>query len=602
MYATLVALLALFFIIAIFLIITAPQVFNQYFGYQMLFTGPMLFLMAGLLKAGKEFYAVILGIFTFLMMLYIGGIFSDNPPENSTSTLLTAIAFFIFVAGSIKIMKRSGTESIPTLAETMRTKYTLMLAGFAFFWMLLYIWNPGGFMTTYFGPVMFFSLFIGFFLCTAIMLYNQTIGLGSNGFGSERTTDYVPEFMKKMLFGLVVVALTGLLIWGALKMFGLFDLESDSSSSSSLFSLFLNMALLFVVLGGIYKFMNLSQWMERNPIWNLLTNIVFFIPCMFSYGVNFAAGNTGKKGFAEFFKSPANKTEMGFFFGSLLLLAGYFFLPFVYKKYLKNIQYKKLGDVGALQSIFGKYGFGNGISIGGNIGNTGKLLVETPTPTNKQTDVTSFPSLSETETFDRQFAMSMWFYLDSFPPSTSSAYTKMVSLLSYGDNPAIRYSSEINTLFITTKNANDVDEQEQTEQVPEQTLDKMRQFKDRQKDKNKNLVNEIEGAKLLAFGTETDASGNRIIYKHPGVLLQKWNHVLINMSGGTMDVFYNGVLVKTAIGVVPYVKNDMLTIGCEGGVSGHVAGLTYFDHPLDITTIHEIYEEFREMRVPFIEV
>ena len=51
--------------------------------------------------------------------------------------------------------------------------------------------------------------------------------------------------------------------------------------------------------------------------------------------------------------------------------------------------------------------------------------------------------------------MSFWFYLDSFPPSTNSSYLKVVPILSYGENPTIKYSSVNNTLYITVKQKTD---------------------------------------------------------------------------------------------------------------------------------------------------
>ena len=41
--------------------------------------------------------------------------------------------------------------------------------------------------------------------------------------------------------------------------------------------------------------------------------------------------------------------------------------------------------------------------------------------------------------------------------------------------------------------------------------------------------------KLIDF----DENGNRIIYKQNDVLLQKWNNIIINYSGGTLDIFFN---------------------------------------------------------------
>jgi len=194
--------------------------------------------------------------------------------------------------------------------------------------------------------------------------------------------------------------------------------------------------------------------------------------------------------------------------------------------------------------------------------------------------------------------MSFWFYLDSFAQSTSSANHKLHNILSYGDNPCVKYDIETNTIFITVKNDGD----------SKIALYKMR-ANGNNNSSNTNLTetfsmsdirNKIEEIKTMPTTVELDDNGNRIIYKQSNVLLQKWNNIIINYNGGTLDVFYNGELVKSAIEVVPYMKFDMLTVGTDGGVSGNVANLVYFDTPIDYLQVHTLYNSLKASSPPII--
>jgi hypothetical protein len=251
---------------------------------------------------------------------------------------------------------------------------------------------------------------------------------------------------------------------------------------------------------------------------------------------------------------------------SLVLLGGYFFWIYL-GKYLVENSYLKQG---------------------------GKQLINNPIKTNILTNVTTYQNLSENNKFDYQYAMSFWFYLDSFPPSTNASYNKIVDILSYGENPSIKYSSSNNTLYITVKQKTDADSVvEFVQNTNPETIQKWNSVQDK--------INEaIEKVKSMPFGNEIDADGNRIIYKHKDVQLQKWNQILLNYNGGTLDVFYNGKLVKSAIEVVPYLKYDMLTVGTENGVSGNIANLMYFKQPLDIYTINTLYVSLKDKNPPII--
>ena len=165
----------------------------------------------------------------------------------------------------------------------------------------------------------------------------------------------------------------------------------------------------------------------------------------------------------------------------------------------------------------------------------------------------------------------------------------------YGENPCVKYDATTNTILITVKNDGD-------------SRIAMRKQRQQQKPNTKvtegftmsDIKNEIEEVKTMAVSNDLDSMGNRIIYKHSNVLLQKWNNIIMNYKGGTLDVFYNGELVKSAIEVVPYMKFDMLTVGSNNGISGNVANLVYFDTPIDYLQVHTLYNSLKGSSPPII--
>lgn len=531
---------------------------------------------------------IIIGILSFFMILYLGGVLSSDPTKNNIMVVVNFLIIALFIGIAIKIYKYYADKDEQTLnamslpkeirdAIRFRTKYTLIFAGFALFMLMLYFFNPFGIMTNYLGPIMFFSLFIGLFLIITITMYENYLG---NPTKNNPLTDdsVISPFLKKLLYILVVLGVLFGIIYAALHMFGVFDF--DATSPKSWISVMLNIIVLSVVLGIAYRMLNVAEILEKNPYLRLFVNILFYIPCLilyiFYYTFGFLSKFKGSESFKDFTVTPAKPFEIMMLVLSLLLLGGYLSWVLIGKKYFRT-NYLKQG---------------------------GRLLVNEPVPTDKLTNVTSYQSLSGGEIFDYQYALSFWFYLDAFPPSTNSSYNKVVSLLSYGENPAIKYSSEKNTLYISVKQTEQTDEDATDANAnananamdADITQEKIAEYKSSE-DKIKN---NIEKVKLMSFGEETDSDGNRLIYAHPDVQLQKWNHVLLNYNGGTLDVFYNGKLVKSAIQVVPYIKNDMLTIGTENGVSGNIANLSYFDKPLDIKTIDTLYTELKGKNVPSI--
>jgi hypothetical protein len=607
-YKLMMILFFIFLILMVILMLTNPKGFNKLFGYQIFITGPILMLVAFLIReilmfknnpndsffhninlSNKVWFiplmsliTLLISIFGFFMMLYVGGVFSDTPPENNTAMILNFIIIILFVIISGIIYKKykkiddDTLKSLPKatqIAFSMRTKYTSIFIAFVIFVALLYFVNPWNMMTDYSGPVIFFTLFVGIILVLMISIYQNVLTDPLN-FNETKDAPSVLTFIGKALYILVSLGVSLALIYGLLNLMGLF--EQDASKPESWGHIIFNLFLFCTMLGIIYKLANAGGFLDKNPYYRLILNVLFYIPCLLVIMMNKMYQLLGmKKTPTESLTetkafSPPNPFEIKMLILSLILLGLYFLWFFLAKKYFQSLYFRR----------------------------GGKQLINQPIETNVLTNVTSYQNLSNNNIFDYQYAMSFWFFLNSFPPNTNASYGKVVPMLSYGENPTIKYSSSNNTLYITVKqdvDTNTIDNfiKEKGSEMDSATIDKWKTNKNKISDK-------IENVKNMHFDNDLDVDGDRIIYTHPDVQLQKWNHILLNYSGGTLDVFYNGSLVKSAISVVPYMKFDMLTVGTDDGVSGNIANLIYFDHPLDILTMNTLYTSFKDKNPPVI--
>jgi hypothetical protein len=114
------------------------------------------------------------------------------------------------------------------------------------------------------------------------------------------------------------------------------------------------------------------------------------------------------------------------------------------------------------------------------------------------------------------------------------------------------------------------------------------------------IRSKIEEVKTMPMEVELDEDGNVIVYTKKGVLLQKWNNVVLNYNGGTLDIFYNGELVKSAIELVPCITFDVLNVGDDNGVSGNVANLLYFNESIDYVKVYALYNSLKGVNPPVI--
>jgi hypothetical protein len=194
----------------------------------------------------------------------------------------------------------------------------------------------------------------------------------------------------------------------------------------------------------------------------------------------------------------------------------------------------------------------------------GKQLVNKPVYTDKLYSLGNYIQLNDgSDKIDYQYAISFWTFIDAAPPSTSPAYNKYTSLLNFGYKPNVMYNAEKNTLIVITQ---------------------------------QKFINKTESNELL----DLDEKNKKVIYKNTNFLLQKWNNIIINYSGSTMDVFLNGELVSSAPNIIPYNTLDTLSIGEDNGIKGGICNVIYYNKSLDSMTIKGLYNQSKNLDPPVI--
>jgi hypothetical protein len=72
--------------------------------------------------------------------------------------------------------------------------------------------------------------------------------------------------------------------------------------------------------------------------------------------------------------------------------------------------------------------------------------------------------------------------------------------------------------------------------------------------------------------------------------LQKWNHLVVNYDGGTLDVFMNNKLVVSQKKVLKYEVDDLtLTVGGDTGIRGGVKNILYFHKAIGRQDVSRLY-------------
>jgi hypothetical protein len=343
------------------------------------------------------------------------------------------------------------------------------------------------------------------------------------------------DINKMSIFKRSLLTLFGIIISGLLIAWIVYYLQ-NLSGQSSIISFILNFSLVLVILALIYKTINVQLPGKSNSKKDGFFSLIVNLILYIPCAFS-GVFDYGAKKFTSSGSSSSGGPSSEVLSSIMLLVSALVLALTIF------IIYYKIPSLTEIITLQG-----------------GKLLVNNPVYTDTLYELASYKELNGTDNFEYQYGLSFWLFLYANSPSTSSASNKFVSLLNYGNKPNILYKASTNTLMIT---------------MEQKGLSK----------KNNKLI-------------DFDENGNRIIYKQNNVLLQKWNNIVINYTGGTLDIFFNNELVKSANEVVPYMTLDNLTIGTDGGISGGVCNVVYFKSPLTTSKMYSLYNMVKDKTPP----
>lgn len=490
--------------------------------------------------------SVLLAVFGFLYLLTLmnlSGISGLGKPKGVEGLAGTNTSFGGLFQGLTKMGLFSGVSFIIFLI--------IVVSG-----ILAY---PGGFLSDSTGPsskrdkvsgivILLIMIFLAWICFFGILFFTNKNG--ANEGASDSSLSYVLNLARQvfmLLFGLIISGLLiGWLVTGVEAL----------SSKSGIIAFVLNLLIVVAILTLVFKLVTGGTFYRKYAIFRLIVNSLLYIPCIFLgvietllsiLGFGAAVGKSGLSGLWSGLGTTieATKNTPASYYVLLvtviLLYIIYFFLA------------------PQLQKNFSKQG--------------GTLLVNNPVNLNSENVIGYYDNLNGTKTYEGtddydhnyKYAISFWLFIDADSPNYDGSLNKYTSVLNYGNKPNVLYNAHENTLMITLQNDGEP---------------------------------AIGSASRLKKPPELDPSGNIIVYKMSDVLLQKWNNIIINYSNGTLDIFYNGELVKSVNEAVPKMSKDALTIGSNNGISGGICNVVYFNTHIDMSQVYYLYNSVKNKTPP----
>jgi len=371
---------------------------------------------------------------------------------------------------------------------------------------IIYAWDPYSLSSKYPAITIFIVLFL-FFLGGMVLNYNQdSIKISEK----ERLATFTSYLSRLFLFlGLTV----GVIIF-FICVSWLF--RNYSSASTVIYWLLYTGIIAGAIGGALMLLKNNKEISELNKFnahkqysyFTLLKKLFFYIPCLFISFANYIK---------EQYKITAKPVWIVFFI-EMILIGANFLLPYIFHK------------IAAID---------------------GTQLLKDPVYLNNATTIGTFENLHKKvtgkNTYNYQYAISSWIYLNPQPPNTNESYSKFTPLLNYGGKPVIEYNGTTNTIRVHTKTG------------------------------KQTFIN---------------------VYSTKNIMYQKWMNFVINYDGANMDVFLNGELVGTQPNIAPYMSFDKVIAGKKDGIHGGICNVVYYDKTISRSDISMSYHLLKHLDIP----
>ena len=526
-----------------------------------------------------------------------------SPSFSIISVFLLSFLTTILVLFSIFFLFNGAIFDL-TWDNIKKNSYNIALIFYVLFTGLLLYYDPWNVMRKNVGIIIAISvLFLAFILPLIYSSYYETMG-----FTKSKVTTVIENCLKVLLS----MGVSGLVIY-CIYFFltrGLSFLTNDFG----VFSYAINIAIVVVGLSFLYKFLNRNDYIRKMPpIVRLIVNSFLYIPCLFTIFIDLgiAAFTPGK-----------DRSYLILALIMMVIMAFLMIKPYVEKKYIlqggkliydkpplslnvetklsgyhelndppkkkkeSNFSMSKTWDEFKAPFEASETDLENGIktdyykdkklnkdanTIGGSfrdfMNKSFHFYPTTPPPgygsSCETPPPTPTPPIYHENHFTYRYCLSSWIFLDAKPPNTNPNYNKFVSLLNYGNKPNIMYQAATNTLRVVVE--------------------------------YKNIK---EATEIQREDIQVDEHGHRVVLEYKEIKLQKWNNIIINNVGGTLDIFINGELVGTANYIVPYMNYDSLTCGTKEGVDGKICSVVYYKYPVNKDQIAIIYETSKDKNPP----